>query len=385
MKKTKIIRITTVPLSLEGLLKGQLKYMNQFYDVIGVSSPGKDLQYVSDREGVKTYEVKMTRQISPIRDLFALWKLFKLFRHEKPDIVHSHTPKAGTLGMIASYLAQVPIRIHTVAGLPLMESRGFKRLILNVVEKLTYACASKVYPNSSGLSKFIVDEKFCDKDKLKIIGKGSSNGIDTSHFSLSQINSSTIKSLKDKYSFNGHHIVFCFVGRLVGDKGINELISAFLKVYNNNNSCRLLLVGTFEKELDRLDPETEKMIDEHEAIIWVGFQEDVRPFLAMSDIFTFPSYREGFPNVVMQAGAMELPSIVTNINGCNEIIEDNVNGLIIPVKDVPALYNAMYDLMVDEIKRKILISNSRTKIVENYERQYIWNELHKEYSELLKN
>jgi glycosyltransferase involved in cell wall biosynthesis len=156
-------------------------------------------------------------------------------------------------------------------------------------------------------------------------------------------------------------------------------------VYNNNNSCRLLLVGTFEKELDRLDPETEKMIDEHEAIIWVGFQEDVRPFLAMSDIFTFPSYREGFPNVVMQAGAMELPSIVTNINGCNEIIEDNVNGLIIPVKDVPALYNAMYDLMVDEIKRKILISNSRTKIVENYERQYIWNELHKEYSELLKN
>jgi len=264
-----------------------------------------------------------------------------------------------------------------------MEVNGGKRILLNMVEKLTYACATKVYPNSYGLQKFILEEKFCGNDKLKVIGRGSSNGIDTQHFSRIEIETSDILNLKQSYNLDNPQTVFCFVGRLVGDKGINELVAAFCKVYTKDSNARLLLVGELEKELDPLLPETEKQIENHPGIVGVGWQEDVRPYLAISDVFVFPSYREGFPNVVMQAGAMELPCIVSNINGCNEIIEEGINGMIIPSKDENELYNAMLELLEKREKRELLASVSRQMIVERYEQQYVWESLLKEYKTLL--
>ena len=248
---------------------------------------------------------------------------------------------------------------------------------------MTYTCATKVYPNSYGLKDFIEKEAFCKSEKLKVIGKGSSNGIDTSTFSKKQIDSQTLQTLREKYNINKKHTVFCFVGRLVGDKGINELVSAFCKLYNIDSDRRLLLVGDLEKELDPLLPITEKQINNHPGIIGVGWQEDVRPFLAISDVFVFPSYREGFPNVVMQAGAMELPCIVSDINGCNEIIEEGINGMIIPVKDENALYNAMLELFENQEKQELLTSVARKMIVDRFEQKYIWEELLKEYQTLL--
>src|SRR5690606_29772305 len=181
--KTKLIRITTVPQSLRGLLKGQLNYMStNGFEVIGVSSPGEALHDVERNEGVKTVGIEMTRSITPIQDLKALVQLIQLFRKEKPHIVHTHTPKAGLLGMMAAKIAGVPHRLHTVAGMPLTVATGSKRQLLNQMEKLTYACATKVYPNSFGLEKIILDEKFTSPSKLKVIGNGSSNGIDTSIF-----------------------------------------------------------------------------------------------------------------------------------------------------------------------------------------------------------
>src|SRR5690606_5939387 len=168
--KPKLIRITTVPQSLRGLLRGQLRFMSQNgYEVIGVSSPGEALQDVAHNEGVRTVVIVMTRSITPIKDLKAMWQLIKLFRKERPQIVHTHTPKAGLLGMIAAYMTGVPHRLHTVAGMPLTVTTGVKRKLLNLMEKLTYTCATKVYPNSFGLKKIILQEKFINPKKLKVI------------------------------------------------------------------------------------------------------------------------------------------------------------------------------------------------------------------------
>src|SRR5690606_1677443 len=147
----KLIRITTIPLSLEKLLEGQLTYMNNFYDVTAVSAEKERLEKYGSDNGVKTFWVEMTRAITPVTDIKSVWKLYRFFKREKPLIVHTHTPKAGVVGMLAAKMAGVPLRLHTVAGLPLLETTGTKRKILNVVEKLTYRFANRIYPNSSGL------------------------------------------------------------------------------------------------------------------------------------------------------------------------------------------------------------------------------------------
>ena len=380
----KLHRLTTVPSSFETLLKGQPRFMQQYYDVTIISSDKGLLEKAGIVEGVKTYLVELTRQITPIKDLKALWILYRYFRKEKPDIVHTHTPKAGLIGMLAAYLAKVPHRLHTVAGMPLMEIVGLKRKTLNFIEKLTYRCACRVYPNSKGLYEFIVKNKFCPKHKLIVIGNGSSNGIDTNHFSPSSYSFEQREKLKNKLAIQTNNIVFCFVGRLVKDKGINELVDSFIEINKKYRYTKLMLVGPFERELDPLLPETEKEIQNHPDILSVGSQIDVRPFLAISDIFVFPSYREGFPNVIMEAGAMELPCIVTDINGCNEIIEEGVNGLIIPPKDKEQLRAKMQLLLENSDLRSRLKQNARIRITMHYEQKMVWEALLEEYKQLEK-
>lgn len=382
MNKPKLIRITTVPISLKILLKGQLKFMSQFFEVVGVSSAGEDLEIVREREGIRVEALEMSRQITPIQDFISLIKMVRFLQKEKPQIVHTHTPKAGIIGMLAAKIVGVPIRIHTVAGLPLMEAKGMKRNILNFVEKLTYQCATHVFPNSKGLYDFILEEKLSSASKLKIIGKGSSNGIDTEYFSPENIPTTEIIRLKKDLGIQEEDFVFVFVGRLVKDKGINELVSAFSHLAFRNLKSKLLLVGPLESDLDPLLPETLAEIESNPHIISVGFQSDVRPYFAISDALVFPSYREGFPNVVMQAGAMGLPSIVSNINGCNEIIQEGVNGTIIPVKNPNEIQNAMEKIMGDKPFYEHLKTNARTMIQSRYEQSVIWEALLEEYSRL---
>lgn len=376
----KLIRITTVSISLHKLLKGQLKFMKAYFDVVAVSSYSDLLRAVGDNEGVRVKGIEMTRKITLGKDIKALWKMYQFLREEKPFIVHTHTPKAGIVGMTAAWFARVPVRIHTVAGLPLMEARGVKRYILNFVEKMTYSFATKVYPNSYGLRDFIVSEKLCNVQKLKVIGSGSSNGIDSTFFDPIHYSNETIKKLKESFLIEEGDFVFIFIGRLVKDKGINELIAAFNEL--NSDKCKLLLVGPFEKDLDPLFSETEQVIANNPNIISVGYRDDVRPYLAVSDCLAFPSYREGFPNVVMQAGAMGLPSIVTNINGCNEIIIEGENGVIIPPKDKEALLQAMQFFLSKQHEVKRMAANARQLIVTRYEQKTVWNALLTEYRRL---
>ncbi|MNH92965.1 Alpha-monoglucosyldiacylglycerol synthase [compost metagenome] len=381
--KIKLIRITTVPISLKILLKGQHRFMaRNNFDVLGVSSSGTELMDVKNEEGVDVKSIAMSRKITPLKDLKSLWSAYRLFRKEKPDIVHSHTPKAGIIGMVAAKLAGVPIRLHTVAGMPLMEVKGGKRKILDFVERLTYSAATKVYPNSKGLFDFIISHQYTSSDKLKVIGNGSSNGINTSLFSKEVISAEQQNLLRNELGIGNDDFVFVFVGRLVGDKGVNELIKAFCEL--NYPSVRLLLVGPLESDLDPLDKDTLRRIDENERIIPVGFQKDVRPYFAISNALVFPSYREGFPNVVMQAGAMELPAIVSDINGCNEIIIEGKNGTIIPVKNVDAVKKAMEMMITDKELYLKMKGNAREMITERYEQQVVWDALLTEYKSLLK-
>ena len=378
----KLFRVTTVPESLNILLRGQHKFMSKNgFEVIGISSAGNALNEVSQEEEIRVIEINMSRKITPIKDFLSVYNLYKLIKKEKPIIVHSHTPKAGAVAMMAAKIANVPIRLHTVAGLPLMEAKGIKRKLLNFVEKVTYACATKVYPNSKGLYDFIVEEELISSKKMKIIANGSSNGIDTSYFDSERISENQREEFLTRLIIQKKDFVFIFVGRLVGDKGINELIDAFARIKDSN--VKLLLVGGLESDLDPLKSETIHEIDKNKNIISVGFQKDVRPYFAISHCLVFPSYREGFPNVVLQAGAMGLPSIVSNINGCNEIIQEGINGSIIPSKDRESLYTVMHKIISDEAWRKQLAGNARDIIVSHYEQKLVWDALLIEYKHLL--
>ncbi len=383
MSKPKLIRITTVPLSLDKLLSGQLNFMQSHYEVVAVSSEKDYLERVGTKENVRTFHLEMSRKITPLKDLVAVLKLFLFLIKEKPLIVHTHTPKAGIVGMLASKMAFVPHRFHTVAGMPLMEVKGVKRKILDFVEKVTYLCATKVYPNSFGLKDIILENNFCKENKIKVLANGSSNGIDTSYFSKSLFSLESTIALKEKLGITQEDFVFVFVGRLVKDKGINEMVTAFEDLQKKERGIKLLLVGNYESNLDPLFPETINKIETNSAIISVGFQNDVRSYLSISNVLVFPSYREGFPNVVMQAGSMGLPAIVSDINGCNEIIVNNKNGLIIPVKNQQAISNAMGLMLSDMSLYTTLSANSRSRIVDFYEQKVVWDALLREYDAVL--
>ena len=380
----KLVRITTVPLSLEKLLEDQPQYFAQFYDVTLISSDQERLERLGKAQGVATHAIPLTRTISPFHDLRCLYQMVRFFKREKPDIVHTHTPKAGIIGMLAAYMARVPVKMHTVAGLPLMEAKGFKRRLLMAVEKITYRCADWVYPNAQGLLSFIEENQMCSSSKIKILGKGSSNGIDTAFFDPIQIPKAETNTLKVNLKIAPEDFVFSFVGRLVGDKGVNELVEAFVLLSEQYPNIKLLLVGPEEKALDPLNRETTKHISAHPSIISVGYQNDIRPYLAVSDCFVFPSYREGFPNVVLQAAAMEVPCIVSNINGCNEIIQDQKNGWWVPPKSVTPLVQTMEDALTNSVKRKAFKKQLRPQIIAHYGRQHFWKLLKKEYQSQLK-
>lgn len=378
--KNKIIRTSTIPLSLNVLLKGQLKFLNERFNIIGISSNGIELNEVKSREGIKTIAVNMERGISPLKDVISLFQLYIQLKKEKPIIVHSITPKAGLLTMLAGKMAGIPIRMHTFTGLIFPTKTGLLQKLLIKMDQLLCWSATNIYPEGNGVKNDLINYKITSKP-LKVLANGNVNGIDLVNFSKSTISVDQLNLLKQELQIAANDFVFIFVGRLVGDKGINELVEAFSKLKSPN--AKLLLVGPLETALDPLKEVTLKEIEINKNIISVGFQKDVRPYFAISNALVFPSYREGFPNVVMQAGAMELPSIVSDINGCNEIIIEGENGMIIPVKSSEAVLNAMQQLLEDKEYYNQLKENARPMIQSRYEQSVVWNALLEEYNSLI--
>lgn len=376
----KIIRITTVPGSLNTFCRGLLRMLqeDEGYEVVAVSSPGPRLDEVAEREGVRTVAVPMERHISPLKDLKSLWRLIRVFRKERPTMVHSMTPKAGLLSMMAAWLTRVPVRVHTFTGLVFPTAKGLTQKILILTDRITCACATHVIPEGEGVKNDLINYRITKKP-LKVLGHGNVRGIDLEHYNpeLPEVKAEAAKIRKDGV------FTFVFVGRLVGDKGINELVEAFERLNGEYAATRLLLLGLEESELDPLRPATLSKIRSNNSIEAVGRQNDVRPWLVASDVFVFPSYREGFPNVVIEAGAMYLPSIVTDINGSNEIVIDGKNGIIIPSHNAAALYESMKQMMEHSELRESLAVNARPLVSSRYEQGYVRQCLKEYYQEIL--
>ena len=382
MKKLKLIRLTTVPSSLNFLLRNQLSYINQFFDVLCISSPGKDLQIVKQREGVKVKAIRMEREIAFIKDIVSLGKLLFFFITQRPTIVHSNTPKASLLSMIAARLTGVPVRIYTVTGLRFETEAGFKRSLLINMERLACASATHIVAESRGvkhlLQKFVISKK-----NIYIIANGTLNGIDEEYWCKQKVLLHEKEKLYKFLSVSDENTIILFVGRLVVDKGVNELVEAFMNLYKENSFLRLLLVGPVEEHGNSLSNEILDVISKHRGIISTGFQQDVRLFMSIANLLVLPSYREGFPNVVLQAGAMELPVVSTNVNGAVEVI-DGRNGTIVRKKTVSDLEKAIGDIIYK--KKDINKKYCGQVIINKYSQQKLFPEIlsfyHKALSEV---
>lgn len=377
-RKENIIRACTVPQSI-GFVVGMIPDLTKEYEVGVLSSPGEEWAML-DKYGdaVKRLEVPMERHISPLRDLRSLWRLVRVFRRERPDMVHSMTPKAGLLCMLAAWITRVPVRVHMFTGLVFPTATGVKRRILMATDRLTCACATHVLPEGEGVKRDLLDNGITRKP-IKVLGYGNCRGIDLDRFdpTLSEVQAEAAKLRKPEV------FTFIAIGRLVGDKGINELVAAFSRLNRELPATRLILVGPQEKELDPLSPATLSEIESNPAIEAVGNQADVRPWLAAADCHVLASYREGFPNVVIEAGAMGLPQIVTDINGANEIIINGRNGVIVPPKNADAIHASMSRMATDPAFRSVLAANARSLIASRYEQTYVRRCLYDFYHEIL--
>ncbi len=376
----KIIRATTVPQSLNNFCKDILRELSERYEVVGLSSPGLELEEVANREGVRVIAVPMERHISLVKDFKALIKMIGVFRREKPTMVHSMTPKAGLLCMVAGWLTRVPVRVHTFTGLVFPTSTGLKRRILMTTDWLTCACATHVIPEGEGVKSDLLNNKITKKT-LKVLGYGNVMGVDMTRFSCRP----EIKLLEQKLR-DSSLITFLFVGRIVKDKGINELCAAFKCLHEKNPNTRLWLIGPYEDALDPVSPETRKIINEKNGVYALGKRtgDELLSYYAAADCFVMPSYREGFPNTVLEAGAMGLPSIVTDINGSREIIRDGENGLIVPPQKSEPLFDAMGRMMRDKTAREYMAGNARKMIADRFEQSFVRKCLYDFYDEILK-
>lgn len=378
--KKKISIIVTVPLSLETWLKGQPRYLSNYYDIELITSYSKSIERIRSYENVTITLVDFTRQINPLKDLKILMTLWRHFLLTKPDMVYSITPKAGLLGMIAAWLARVPVRLHLIVGLAYFGSVGKRRFLLKSIEKITYWFATNLYANSLNLPDIIAKE--LTSKKVNVIGYGSVNGVDTEFFQ-DTMTLEKKSALRHSLNIPDESFLLLFTGRIVSDKGVNELISAYDTLSKTYPNIHLLLVGDYETYLDPIQAHTQMLIQNHPRIHAVAFQSDIRPYFCIADLLILPSYREGLPNVLIEAGSCGVPLVATNINGCNEVIIEKENGLLISPKSAQSLSDAIELLVNDHALYGKLKTNARLSILNRYDQHFYWKQLHNEFDLLL--
>ncbi|GAA3607320.1 glycosyltransferase family 4 protein [Microlunatus ginsengisoli] len=362
---------TTVPQSLDSLLVGQPAYLSRQFDVTVISSPGDRLDAVADREGVAAFGVEMKRAVTPLADVAALWQLCRWFRRTRPQLVQSYTPKAGLLVMAAAALARVPVRVHGIVGMPLMEASGLRRQLLLAAERATYALSTRLTCNSTGLRSWVLDHVSSAR-RIDVIGEGSINGVDPARYRPADANARA--SARRLFGIDEDATVILYAGRLVGDKGIGELLLAFEQLRSEHDDVVLLLVGSAEPERDPLSEQAAQLLRSSDGIVNVGWCDDVRPYYSAADIFALPSYREGLPNALLEASACGLACVATDINGCNEVVADAETGLLIPVRDSAALASALERLLDVDLRARLGCA-ARRRVRERYDQRLFWESL----------
>jgi len=380
-----LLHVVTVPQTLLAFFAGQLEYMKKNgFEVTAISSPGPQIELVERRDNIKIWQVPMLRRISPLADIVAFFRLFKTIRALRPTIVHAHTPKAGFLGMITAYLAGVKIRIFTLHGVRSAGIVGIKKKIIEGIERLTCRLAQKVFAVSNSVYQEALDLDYCRKDKMKVLANGTCNGVDArGRFNPEKCPKELGVRIRQKYEIPEDALVLCYVGRIVRDKGITELMQAWRKLRAEFDNLYLLMVGECESE-DAVDQEVKQILHNDNRIVVTGFVDDMPEHYAAVDLVTLPTYREGFPYVPLESAAMGLAIVATGVSGCVDAVENGRTGILVPAKNADALYRAIKRLLTDKSLREKLGCAARQRVLEYFPPEAIWSALHSEYVGLMR-
>jgi glycosyltransferase involved in cell wall biosynthesis len=378
----RLVHITTIPESF-GLLAGQVPYMRARGIVIsGISSPGEALQAFAQREGVTAYGVSMARRITPIADAISTWRIYRVLRRVRPDIVHAQTPKGGLLGTIGAWLARVPIRIYHIRGLPLTTATGLRRVLLLVTERIACRLASHVLCVSHSLRDVVVNERLCPPGKIKVLRGGSGNGVDADRrFNPARVAPERDRA-REKLGVPGDAVVAGFIGRIVRDKGLVELASAWSSLRDEFADLHLVIAGRFEAQ-DPIPPTVEAALKADSRVHIVPWWEDTSTLYSAMDLVVLPTYREGFPNVPLEAAAMALPIVATKVPGCVDAVQDGITGTLVPARDAPSLANAMRDYLRDPERCRAHGQAARERVLRDFRQADVWAALHAEYTRLI--
>lgn len=378
----RIIHVLTVPESLV-FLRGQAAFMRQRdWELIVVTSPGDELVRFGDTEGIEVRALPMRRAITPASDFGALARLTYWIRRWRPTLVHSHTPKGGLLGTLAAAAARVPTRIYHMRGLPLMTATGMRRRLLTSTERVSCAAATHVLCVSHSLRRCALELGLTTADKIQVLLQGSGNGVDvTGRFDPARLAADTRNRVRAELGIAASELVFGFVGRLVVDKGIRELALAWRGVTARFPHARLLLVGEWE-EKDPVPREVRASLEADPTVRTLGFRRDTPELYSAMDVVVLPTYREGFPNVPLEAAAMRLPVIATRVPGCEDAVVDEATGVLVPPADAPALLAAALRLGADPAARRNFGSAGRDRVDRFFRRERIWESLADTYDRL---
>jgi glycosyltransferase involved in cell wall biosynthesis len=377
----KVVHVTTAAIGLRYLLLNQLLSIQAAgYDVSTISAPGVDVP-VLEAAGIRHVPVAMTRNMTPGTDLLSLWQLYRVMRRERFTIVHTHNPKPGLLGQLAARMARVPIVINTLHGFYFHEhTPPLSRRFYITMEKVAARCSDVILSQNSEDIQTAVQEGICSPDLIKPLG----NGIDIGRFDRNRLSSDLLDQKRQELSIPEGVPVVGFVGRLVREKGILELMEAAVQIRKQIPEVRFLLVGPIDREKpDVLTPEVAGKYGPADSCVFTGMRQDMPELYALMDVFVLPSHREGFPRSPMEASAMGVPCVVTDIRGCREAVEDGRNGYLVPLRDPQAVEMSVLDLLRDKEKACRMGRNGRQMAEERFDEQLVFERVIAEYKHQL--
>ena len=383
MTRPRLCRIVTVPMTFETLLRDQVRRIAAAgLDLTLICDPGNGLDAFARDAGARYLPLPLARQLSPRRDGVSLAGLVRIFRRERFDLVHSSTPKAGLLSAVAGRLAGIPRRLHTFTGQPWVELRGAMRLAARESDRMIGRLDTQLYADSHSQRDFLIAEGIVRADRIAVIGAGSISGVDLRRFDPATM-AGARDQVRRQLGIDAAARVIAFVGRVTRDKGISELVEAFLAVHATRPDLALLLVGPFEPDRDPLPAATLEAIHSHPAIHSVGFCLQPERYLAAGDLFCLPSYREGFGTVAIEAGALGLPVVATRVTGLVDAVVDGETGRLVPAKDVAALIDVLAALLDAPAECRRLGEAGRRRAVTQFDAEAIDAAVVREYHRLL--